>query len=97
MLVICGTNENENIRLGGVRLGFDVFLFIFAPEMSIIFGIRTINKIIINKIYACNGTRTPSKINQNMQYHVIKNATKQTSGVQPGWDGGWGLWNPATW
>ena len=61
MMVICGTNENENIRLGRVRLGYDVFLFLFAPEMNIIFGISTSNNIIIDKIYACNGTRTPSK------------------------------------
>ena len=61
MMVICGTNENEKIRLGRVRLGYEVFLFLFAPEMNIIFGISTSNNIIINKIYACNGARTPSK------------------------------------
>ena len=39
------------------------------------------------------------KINLDMQYHVIKNATKQASGVQPGWGRvglGGGLWDPAT-
>ena len=48
MMVICGTNEKEKTRLGRVRLGYEVFLFLFAPEMNIIFGISTSNNIIIN-------------------------------------------------
>ena len=55
MMVICDANENENIRIGRVRLGkvrIDYDVFLFAPEMNIIFGIVTSNNIIINKIYA---------------------------------------------
>ena len=41
------------MRLGGqVRLGYDVLLFLFAPEMNIIFGTNTSNNLRINKIYA---------------------------------------------
>ena len=30
MLVICGANENENIRLDGIRLGWVIMFFICA-------------------------------------------------------------------
>ena len=55
MMAICGAKENENIRLGRVGwvrigLGYDVYLF--APEMNIIFGISTSNNLRINNIYA---------------------------------------------
>ena len=57
MMVICGASENENIRLGKVRLdrvrfAYDVFLFLFVPEMNVIVGTTTSNNSRINKIYA---------------------------------------------
>ena len=39
------------VRLGQVRLYY-VILMLFAPQMNIIFAIRTSNNLIINKIYA---------------------------------------------
>ena len=46
-----------------VRLDYDVFIFLFAPEIKIIFGISTSYDLRINKIYAKNSKKWVPDLN----------------------------------